>query len=110
MEQLTVNSIMLKLSTEVIDQPDELSKYLIFVTANLWKYGKEVIDKEVIYAKKWQELRMGLETDGQANIRIKTTKEYHDWQMEKVTEKCLLEMIRAIKKRLQSLNDEFKSY
>ena len=53
-KNITINDIMLKLSTETVDNPDELSKYLIFLTANLWKYGKETIEKEQLYAKKCQ--------------------------------------------------------
>ena len=109
-KNITINDIMLKLSTETVDNPDELSKYLIFLTANLWKYGKETIEKEQLYAKKWQELRSELDTDGQANIRIKITEEYHDWQMARVLEKSLVEMLRSIKKRLTSLVDELRSY
>lgn len=109
-KNMKINEIMLKLSSETIDSPDELSKYLIILTAHIWEYGKKTIEAEQLYARKWQELRLGLETDGQANIRIKTTEEYHDWKMAVVLEKTLVEMIRSIKKRLTSLTDELKSY
>lgn len=106
----TTNEIMLKLSTQMPDNPDELSRYLVVLTANLWKYGQETVNSEIAYAKKWEEVRLNSETDGQANMRIKTFKEYQDWQMAKVSEKTILEIIRSLKKRLSSMTDELKAF
>ena len=105
-----INDIVLRLSTEQVDNPNDLSSYLVLLTANLWKYGKETLDKEVAYATKWQELRANHETDKATDMAAKITEEYHDWQMAKVSEKTLLEIIRSLKKRLSSLTDELKSY
>ncbi len=110
MEQPTVNSIMLKLSTEILDDPNELSQYLVYLTANLYKYGRDTVEAEIAYAKRWQEVRLTCETDGQANINVKSEPEYQKWQMAKVSEKAVLEVLRAIKKRLSSLSNEFNSY
>jgi hypothetical protein len=107
---LTTNEIILKLSTEIIDNPDELSRYLVFLTANMWQYGKKTVEAEIAYAKKWDEVRMASETDGRANIKIKFHPEYLSWKMAQVSEKTLLEIIRSLKKRLDSLGNELKSY
>ena len=106
----TINDIVLRLSTEMVDDPDTLSKYLVFMTAHLYKYGKKVIETEVLYVRKWEELRSKEETDGRATMLSKATQEYQDYQMAKVNEKTVLELIRSIKKRLTSLSSELNSY
>lgn len=90
----------------MIHDPNELSEYLVFVTANLWMYGKKTIEAEGKYAQKWEELRLTHETDGRTNMAVKTTYEYQEWRRAQVAEKTLLEIIRSLKKRLQSLSDE----
>jgi hypothetical protein len=102
----TTNEIMLKLSTEIINNPNELSEYLVYLTANLWKYGQQTIKAEIEYARKWQAVRQECETDGQANMKIKSSPEYESWKGAQVAEKTLLEIIRSLKKRLQTLGDE----
>lgn len=109
-KELTINDIMLRLSTEIVDDPDTLSKYLVFMTAHLWKYGKKTVEAEIAYAKKWDEIRRGEETDGRATMLAKMVQEYHDWQMAKVNEKTITELIRSIKKRLVSIANEMQSY
>lgn len=109
-KQITINDIIKDLSERMIDSPDELSKYLIVLTANLWKYGKDKIEKDVIQANKWTEIRLTCETDGQADKRIKATEEWKNWQISIVLEKTVLELIRSLKKRLQSLGEELKGY
>jgi hypothetical protein len=105
---MTTNDIMLKLSTEMINDPNELSEYLVYLTANLWKYGQETVRAEIAYAKKWEKVRMECETDGRANIRVKSEPEYEEWKKAQVAEKTILEIIRSLKKRLQSLGDEMR--
>lgn len=109
-EQIEVKDIITKLSENIIDKPNELSRYLIVLTANLWKYGKTRIEKDVLQAKKWGEIRLTCDTDGQTDKRIKATEEWKNWQMAIISEKTVLELIRSLKKRLQSLGDELKSY
>jgi hypothetical protein len=109
-KQIEVKDIITKLSDNLIDDPEELSKYLIVLTANLWKYGKMRIEKDIIQSKKWAEIRLTCKTDKEADIKIKATDEWRDWQISIITEKTVLELIRSIKKRLQSLGDEIKSY
>jgi hypothetical protein len=109
-ERIEVKDIILKLSKNIIDNPGELSKYLIVITANLWKYGQDRVEKDVLQAKKWAEIRLTCETDGQTDKRIKATQEWKDWQLATITEKTVLELIRSLKKRLTSLSDELKAY
>ena len=109
-KQITVKNIIAALSSSVIDDPNRLSGYLILLTANLWVYGRDRIDAETKEAEKWAEIRKECETDGQANKQIKSTEEWKNWQMSIVSEKTVVELIRSIKKRLQSIADEIKSY
>lgn len=99
---------MLKLSTELINDPNQLSEYLVYLTANLWKYGQATVEAEIAYARKWEEIRPACETDGQANIHIKGHPEYEAWKKSQIAEKTLIEIIRSIKKRLQTLGDEMQ--
>ena len=109
-QQVNVKDIILSLSSSKMDDPETLSSYLIVLTANLWSYGKERIEADANQAKKWGELRKECETDGQADKKIKSTEEWKNWQLSIVKEKTVLELIRSIKKRLQSMSDELKSY
>ena len=109
-KRITINDIIKELSEKMSDNPDELSKYLVIITANLLKYGQDRIDKDVLQSKKWVEIRLDCETDGQADKRIKAADEWRNWQMSIVMEKNLLEMIRSIKSRLKSLTNELRSY
>lgn len=110
MKTPSVNEIIFKLSTEIIDNPRELSQYLVYITANLWKYGEDVVQSEIDYAKKWSDIRSKCDTDGMANVLIKIEPEYKKWQISKVNEKTLIEIIRSLKKRLLSINNEINSY
>jgi disulfide oxidoreductase YuzD len=104
-----INEIVLRLSTEEVNNPEELSRYLVLLTANLWSYGEKTLNTEIAYARKWIEVRTDHETDKATEMAAKITKEYHDYQMAKVTEKTILEIIRSLKKRLTSMVDELKS-
>ncbi|MDE2015904.1 MAG: hypothetical protein KGI72_05275 [Patescibacteria group bacterium] len=107
---ISVKSIIAALSSNIIDDPNRLSGYLILLTANLWIYGRDRVEADAKQALKWAELRKECETDGQTDKKIKTTDEWEKWQMAVISEKTVLELIRSIKKRLQSIADEFKSY
>jgi len=109
-EQIEVKDIILKLSKNIIDNPNELSEYLIVITANLYKYGLDRVEKDVLQAKKWAEIRLTCETDGQAEKRIKATQEWKDYQIAIISEKTVLQLIMSLKKRLTSLTEEIKSY
>jgi len=109
-KQIKIKDIITKLSDNLIDDPEELSKYLVVLTANLWKYGKARIEKDILQSKKWADIRLTCKTDKETDMKIKNTEEWKNWQMAIITEKTVLELIRSIKKRLQSLGDELKSY
>jgi hypothetical protein len=110
MENIDVKDIVLKLSTSMVDNPDELSRYLVVLTANLWTYGKKKIEADVEQSKVWGNIRAECDTDGQADKRIKSTEEWKTWQMAIVTERTVVELIRSLKSRLKSLSDEVRSY
>ena len=107
---IDVKDIIVKLSTNMVDNPDELSKYLVLLTANLWKFGRDRVEKDSIQAKKWGELRTTCDTDGQTDKLIKATEEWSAWQMATVSEKTVVELIRSLKARLKSLSDEVHAY
>lgn len=109
-KSITINEIISKLSKQEVENPKELSNYLVMMTANFWKYGKDTLTADTICSKKWQEIRLNCKTDGQANIRIKAEPEYYTWQMSRIAEKTLLELIRSVKSRLRSFNDEMRTY
>lgn len=109
-QNIEVKDIIAKLSDHMIDDPNDLSKYLVVLTANLWRYGKDKVERDVSQSQRWSEIRLECKTDGQADKRIKATEEWKEWQMAIIKEKTVLELIRSLKKRLQSLGDELKAY
>ena len=109
MNELTTVEIVEKLSTQMVDDPEELSKYLIRLTASLYQYGKQSLDREILYAHKWAELRETTESDGRATVLIKTAPEYKNWKEAVIVEKTVQQLIMSIKRRLKSLDNEYNA-
>jgi len=107
---LEVKDIIKKLADNTIDNPEEISNYLVIITADSWRYGKDKIEKDILQAKKWAEIRLNCKTDSQADKMIKTTPEWKDWQMTIITERTIIELIRSLKARLKSFTEELKNY
>src|SRR3990167_6907563 len=98
-----VNNIMQKLIAGEVDDPNELSKDLLILAANLYNVGQAITKSEITYAKKWTEERIKYKTDKETDVALKSSPEWLDWEQNKNAYKMMIEVIRASKKRLQVL-------
>jgi len=102
---MKVNDIVKKLIDGVCDDPDELSKDLLILSANMYNVGQSITTSEIKYAKKWTEERTKYKTDKETDTALKASQEYKDLEQNKNAYKMMLEVIRSAKKRLQVLSD-----
>jgi len=107
----SVNEIVTKLKSGELDSPDELSKYLVVLSAQMDTAGNLELEAEIGYAQKWKELKLEEDkrTDKMTDMMAKGTDEYKQWQRYRIINKTIQECIRSLKKRLANMNIEFQS-
>lgn len=106
MEVLKVNDIIQKLKQGELDNPGELSNYLVILSASLNTAGQFALDARINFASKWAELRPNCKTDKECDMKIMATEEYKDMELAKIAIKTTEETIRALKKKLSNLQFE----
>jgi predicted thioredoxin/glutaredoxin len=111
MRIISVDEIVKKLQGGLLDSPDELSKYLVILSASLNTAGNLVLEAEILYASKWKEIKLADEkrTDKMTDMLVKETKEYKQWQKLRVALKTVEQCIMSLKKRLANMNTEYQS-
>ena len=100
-----VNDIMQKLISGNCDDPNELSKDLLILSANMYNVGQEITKNEIKYAEKWTLDRSKYKTDKETDLALKSSEEYKNLEQSKNAYKMMLEVIRSAKKRLNVLSD-----
>jgi len=90
-----------------LDNPSLLSEYLVILCSHIIEAENKKTIADIEYAKEWSKLRITLESDKQADMRIKQEKVYIDLKATEALCKTILETIRAIKKRLAFLMVEY---
>jgi hypothetical protein len=99
-----INDIIEKLKSDTTDNPKDLADYLVQLSASLYTSTELETDKEVEYVKKWDEIRNSATmTDKQAEMKAKQTDEYREWRRSLNTTKTIIELVRAIKKKLSNM-------
>jgi len=108
----TVNEIISDLrNDELKENPDQLSQYLVVLSASLNQAGNFELDAEMDYCKVWEEIKLSQEkiTDKMVDMKAHQTDEYRTWQQMRIANKTILQTIQSIKKRLANLNMEYHS-
>lgn len=108
----TINEIINELRDDKLkENPNQLSEYLVILSASMNEAGNFELDAEMDYAKKWEEIKLSEEkiTDKMVDMKCKQTEEYRQWQQFRIANKTIQEVIRSIKKRLANLNVEYQS-
>jgi hypothetical protein len=108
MNEKPENIITNYVNGEGLDDPNELSKNLIVLSAYFGVLGKEETEWDIKLAKKWEEIKPSCKTDKEADMKVKAEPEFAHLENTKSRRKMTLEIIRAIKKRLAVLSDEYK--
>jgi hypothetical protein len=87
---------------------NELSRYLVTLSAYLWEAGIKMTDSEVKYNKRLSEVRPLYKTDRQAEVFMKSQPEYVEMEHAKHAKVVILETTRSLKKRIDVLREEYK--
>ena len=108
----TINEIIKDLRNDDIkENPNQLSEYLVVLSASMNEAGNFELDAEMDYCKVWEEIKLSQEkiTDKMVDMKAHQTDEYKAWQQFRIANKTIQEVIRSIKKRLANLNVEYQS-
>lgn len=89
--------------------PEQVSNYQVFLSSMIWEAGNRVIETERAYNEVWNRIRETTTSDKQADKKASLTPEYVEWRKAIYAEKTVLETIRALKKKLQSMAEEAKN-
>jgi len=104
---MQLNSIIKKyLNSENLDNPEQLSKDLVELSAGLYTIGRAIIESDIAYAKVWETERHKHKSDKSCEMAMMTLKVYEDKESNKAARGAVIEIIRSVKKRLAHLSQE----
>ena len=86
--------------------PDTVSKYSVMLSVHLASIGEQEAKADLAYHQEWERIRLAIDTDGGADKRAKATQEYYLKRLLEVQQKSTVQIIQALKKRLEVLRDE----
>lgn len=104
---MTILEKIQKNENNCLDNPSLLSEYLVTLCSHIVEAENRKVVADIEYAKVWSNMRVGLESDKQCDMKIKQEKVYIDLKATEALCKTVLETIRAIKKRLSFLTMEY---
>lgn len=88
----------------------QASDYQLFLSANLWQTGSEIIRAEQEYNKCWKILRDTLKTDKETDKVSTVSAEWVRYKQAVYAQKTIVEVIRSLKKKMQIDYEEMRSY
>jgi len=106
---MEINDIIKDLRDGRLDSPNVLADYLVKLSASLYDTGMREAEAEILYLKRWAELKLDDNTDKMTDALSKQTDEYIKYRQLQIITKTTIECIRSLKKKLANLEDEFKS-
>ena len=101
-----IQEILNRILKGELDDKDTLSRDLIILAEYLGKTGSEIVQSQINYARKYQEVKPQHKTDKSCEIAMMLTDEYLKLENKKATQRALLEIIRSVKHRLRILSEE----
>ena len=104
---MTILEKIQKNENNCLDNPSLLSEYLVILCSHIIDAENKKVVADIEYAKRWSEIRIGLESDKQADMRCKQEKVYVELKATEALCKTVIETIRAIKKRLSFLTVDY---
>jgi len=106
---ISVNQIVKDLKEGNLESPDQLSKYLVILSAQLDTAGNLELLAEIEYAKVWKETKESEEkiSDKTTEMLAKITPQYLQWQKARNTTKTMEQCIMSLKKRLANITTEY---
>ena len=106
---MEINDIIKDLRDGQLDSPNVLADYLVKLSASLYDTGMREAEAEILYLKRWAELKLDDNTDKMTDALSKQSDEYIKYRQLQIITKTTIECIRSLKKKLQNLNDEMAS-
>ncbi len=89
--------------------PRQISDYSVRLAIHYGNIGQQLADADMDYAKTFEKIRFGTDTDKQAEMKSKSTEEYHNKCRLEFATKGLKEIIQALKKRLSVIENEIRN-
>lgn len=93
----------------IAEMPANIASELVILSSKLWSVGSNILKAEQAYNKEWLEQRPTCKTDKECDRVVKTLPEYEELQKAKYAEKSVVELIRSLKKLLQSKLTEYQN-
>ena len=106
---MTINDIITKLREGKLDSPNVLADYLVKLSASLYDTGMREAEAEILYLKRWAELKLDDNTDKMTDALSKQSDEYIKYRQLQIITKTTIQCIQSLKKKLLNLEDEWKS-
>ena len=98
--------ILDRLKKGEFESPTLLADYLVQLSASLMSAGSFELEARIAYSQKWIEIRKDAKSDKMADMQGMAAEEYRIWQRMVIANKAMLETIRALKRKLRSLEEE----
>jgi len=92
-----------------LDNPQIISEYIVRLAAFMWQSGQNILEKEIIYSKKWNEKRLSASSDKQTDQLMKVEAEWREFEEAKLIQRTILQTLQAFKKRLATLSEEWQN-
>ena len=104
----TINEIILRLASGADLTPDQLSRDILTLSANIYQIRNRITEAEQGYAKKWEAERSKHQSDKACEMALRATEEWKTLESAKSGYQTTKEIIMAVKKRLTWLSDEMR--
>lgn len=103
--QTEFNSIFKSLLSGEVNDPNQLSKWVIQLSAYLFTLDKNRTEAEIAYAKVWEARRTALASDKSCEMALRSSEEYKALENAKSSYRMCRELVMSAKKRLSVLSD-----
>lgn len=103
-----LNKIVGKWMVGDCDNPDELSKEILILSAHIYTVRQEATKLEIEYARKYEEIRGKYKTEKQTEMGMKLESIFSDLESRKSAVKMIDDLIKSAKKRLGYLQEGAK--
>lgn len=100
-----INNIFKALIEGKVDDPILLSEHITILSAHQWNVSQDMTNKEIAFARVWNDRRHEFKTNKECEMALKLTKEWQELERAKNVYKTAKELIIAARKRLNTLTD-----
>ena len=97
---MKVEEILEHLKIGTLDDPTQLSNFLVVLSAKLYEAANLETEMRMAYAQAWLDLKTDAMSAKECDMRAMLTEHYKQWQKIASANKAMKECINALKKKL----------